>query len=142
MKKYDLFPLAFFLLLFFCLSLSGCGVKADPVPPQQLPLPQPEKLNAEKDGDNLHLTWTVALSDKTAVPAEFAVYRFKSPLSAEKCNGCPIPFEKAATVRAEDKKLFSYTETLEKGFLYMYKVAAVAGNGSMGSDSETISVIH
>ena len=142
MKKSEFSPLAFFMLLFFCLFLTGCGVKADPSPRQQLPLPQPENLNAEKDGDRLRLTWTVALSEKTAVPAEFAVYQFKSRVSAEKCKGCPVPFERAATVRAEDKKVFSHTETLEKGFLYMYKVAAVAENGSMGMDSETLSIIH
>ncbi|MGE0083296.1 MAG: hypothetical protein AB7S75_02635 [Desulfococcaceae bacterium] len=142
MKKSDFFLLTFFLLLFFCLSLSGCGVKADPSPRHRLPLPQPAELNAEKDGGSLRLTWTVNLSDKMAVPAEFAVYRFKSRVSAERCKGCPVPFERIATVRAEDKKIFSHTETLEKGFLYMYKVAAVAENGSMGKDSETISVIH
>lgn len=140
MKNYKIFPFAFFLLL--CLCLNGCGVKADPQPRQQKPLAEIKEVKAEKNGDMLRLTWTVNVSDKTAAPAEFAVYRFQSPLSAEKCKNCPVPFEKTATVRAEDKKPFSYTETLEKGFLYMYKIAPVAENGSMGKDSETISVIH
>jgi len=130
------------MLLFLCLCLNGCGVKADPQPRQHKPLPEINEVKAEKNGDMLLLTWTVNVSDKTGSPAEFAVYRFKSLLSAEKCKDCPVPFEKAATVRAEDKKPFSYTETLEKGFLYMYKIAPVAENGGMGKDSETISVIH
>lgn len=142
MKKQDFSPLFFIPVLFLCLFPVGCGVKADPVPRLQKPLPEIRELNAEKNGDMLRLTWTVDISDKTGAPAEFAVYRFKSLLSEEKCKGCPIPFEKAATVRAEDKQPFFYTETLEKGFLYMYKVAAVAKNGSMGKDSESISVIH
>ena len=109
------------------------------------------------DGDILRLTWSIPLlyedsesedirkTDGKPAPevAGFIVYRSKTLLT-DACQKCPNRFRQVADIligsKASRKKPLLYTETIESGYEYRYKVTAYTRKRIMGAESNVVSI--
>lgn len=133
----------FFLL--FSVGYFGCGVKGPPVPRRQSPVPAVADLAYAVADQTIALTWRLPgpLSAKQANQAAFGLYRSRTALAESSCDGCPLVFEKVATVpyvHAESNR-FSIDVPLEPGFRYVFKVRLETDGGD-GPDSSPVQVDH
>jgi hypothetical protein len=139
----------FFLLLLlstFILPtgvLISCGKKGPPVPPREKPLPAIADLKEQIQDSQLTLTWTVPTVKRVF---GFYVYRSKTAVSEPECKDCPVLFTRVTdipiTQSVEEEKTFTYTETLEKGYRYIYKVTVYTETGLVSSDSNYVKFVH
>lgn len=141
--------LAFFVFALAGISFLwlGCGRKGSPRPPQQ-PLPAAVKdLSYRIDDDLVKLSWTVPVADDHAAsaPAAVKLLRFKQSIEESNCEKCPIRFIEIADLpvpmnRAErsPSSTMSFTDVLERGNRYIYKVIVYNQDGVGGKDSNTI----
>ena len=120
--------------LLFLVS-GGCGLKAPPVPPEEIP-PVVKKLVHTISNGTLTLAWNLA--DDSPVPQYYTLYQSKVPVSDETCEGCPLVFERLLNVPATMQRNGAHTLTLEKGFRYGFKVTATIESGRVGPDSNTV----
>jgi hypothetical protein len=142
--------LPFSILIIFVLLVLGCGKKAPPVPPRQAKPPTVNDLHASIDESILKLTWTIP-KEKGRIISDlsgFIVYRSKMLLLDTDCEVCPVPFKRVADIPIEakgpeymKKGNSTYTETLEKGYRYIYKVI-VYRKGVTSSDSNYVDLIY
>jgi len=142
--------LQFSIPITIALFLSCCGRKAPPVPPRQIKPPAVKDLSASIAGDTLKLTWTIPKEKGKAIPVPscFIVYRAKRLLSESDCKDCPVLFKRVADIPIEAKGSaylkkddFTYSETLEKGYRYIYKIT-VYTKGVTSSDSNYVDFIY
>lgn len=110
--------------LLFCSMPMGCGKKGDPLPPEHL-MPQPPlKLAHELKGDALLLTWHNQEADNKGGGIE--IFRaVKSGLPEEECRTCPLDFELIASLPPSASQ---YQQSIDKGFVYFYKVRCYTEN--------------
>jgi hypothetical protein len=87
------------------------------------------------------LTWhlTGPLAAKQAKNAAFGIYRSRTALADPACDGCPLVFEKAATVAYTDSDTnrFSVNTPLAVGYRYVFKVRLETDRGA-GPDSNLV----
>jgi hypothetical protein len=137
-----LFPHALLIVL-MCFVIS-CGKKAPPVPPRHAPPPAVTDLAKQIEKDRLILTWTVPKGNRKAISslAGFFIYRSKKADSAPECKDCPVLFTRIADVPIRKKGVMTYSETLEEGFRYIYKVIARSKAGLTSGDSNYVEFTH
>ena len=126
--------------------LSGCGKKAPPKPPRENSPPQVIDLGYSISEDSVKLSWTIPkTNDKDKASATgFLIYRSKQSVSEADCVNCPITFIKiedvpvrgGVTVRPESSVVF--TQSIEPGYRYIYKIKAYGDDGVAGKDSNLI----
>ncbi len=135
------------VLMIVFLSLLGCGKKALPRPPGQLPLPVVKDLKITIGRDMLWLTWTIPVAEdkKESEFTGFSVYRSKTAILKSDCKNCPIQFKKVDQIAVEAKAIndpfrrtMTYEEPLEKGFRYIYKVIGHGDDGRASGDSNLV----
>ena len=138
------------ILSIFVLFVSGCGKKAPPVPPRQKKSHAVNDLRANIDGGTLKLTWAIPREKGEIMPrlSDFIVYRSKMLHSDSDCKNCPVLFKRVADIPIEAKGSeymkkgnSTYTETLKKGYRYIYKVI-VYRKGVTSSDSNYVDLIY
>jgi len=134
-------------LLIIGIFLTGCGVKASPSIPSQIILPEVKDLKYDLKDSVLNLTWTIpGTEDEKAVLKSFRVYRLKKSLAENECKKCPVLYESSGKIIIKDEDLekgrISYTEILEKGHDYTYKVVGYTKKETAGNDSNTINFIY
>ena len=141
--------LTFFWLVVAGLSfcLSGCGQKGSPQPPQRPLPPAVEDLSYAVSNLIVELTWTVPgiESRKASAPATVRVLRGRLTAEEASCQNCPIRYSVSADIPVDQKrsesakpKKMNYTETVEPGYHYLYKVIVVDEYGISGKDSNLI----
>lgn len=137
------------LTLFMVASagIIGCGKKGPPVPPRTTPVPAVKDLSLNIDGDAILLTWTIPdkTKDKSAGIKGFVVHRAKHKITDGDCRNCPVNFKPVAEVSAETKltaEKMSYSERLEKGFKYVFKIIVVSNAGTESSDSNYVEIVY
>ena len=130
----------------------GCGKKGPPRPPRR-PLPPAVKdLEYTVHNDIVELNWTVpgkAGSRNAAPPATVKVFRSRMSAEDASCENCPIrfavsgdiPIHKQRSEKFEPIRM-SYTEFVETGYHYVYKVAVFDENGIGGKDSNIVRFDH
>jgi len=101
----------------------------------------------ELSNDFLTLTWTVPKGKKRVVSgyAGFLIYRSKQAVSEEECKGCPILFARVADVPIENEAPgdpITFSETLEKGYRYIYKVTIYTAAGLFSGDSNIVRLTY
>jgi len=140
---------AFFLFTLAGTSLLwlGCGKKGPPrLPPQTLPAAVKD-LSYRIDHDMVKLKWTVAGNNDHGVSYPAAVKLFRSKQSAEEssCEKCPIRFSEIADLPVQlkpsgqsESSTMTFTEVLERGYRYIYKVIVYNRDGLGGKDSNTV----
>lgn len=146
LKTDRLWKIIFFItVVFWALS---CGKKGPPVPPRAVPPPAVPMLSMELEGDDLTLIWTAPEGSKRVVSdlGGFFIYRSKQSVSAPECKDCPILFTRIGTVpyegQAPGTETITFSETLEKGIRYIYKVTVYSKSGLISGDSNLVSFTH
>jgi predicted small lipoprotein YifL len=121
-------------LIFFILFVvvSGCGRKGPPLPPDFSEVPPVNSVDGSVNNGVLTLVWQKPTGRNAGIIDGFQVYRSKKRSDAELCEGCPLIFER---VKATDKNICRYSENLETGMAYIYKVVSYSSNGAVSSDS-------
>ena len=126
----------------------GCGKKAPPVPPKRPLPPVVQDLRHTIQGDWIELRWTLpAESDGRA--AEIQVLRATQSGEEIGCEGCPLRFRVAAEIPIHHKafaksapRALYYTEKIDPGYRYTYKVIVLDEYGIRSKDSNIIKFDH
>ncbi len=146
LKSDRLWKVLFFItIVFWALS---CGKKGPPVPPRAVPPPAVPMLSMELEGDELTLIWTAPEGSRRVLSdlGGFFIYRSKQSVSAPECKDCPILFTRIGIVPYEGQspgtETITFSETLEKGFRYIYKVTVYSKSGLISGDSNLVSFTH
>jgi hypothetical protein len=138
--------------VFFLLAIMGCmfvevscGRKAPPLPPKAIAPPVVEKIKAGQDNGKLRLTWPIPDVHETEALAGFFVYRSKEKASDLPCSQCPVQFDKVADIAYDSfslkfEKQAVYTENLERGYQYKYRVTSYSAYGDEGQPSGEITI--
>ena len=116
-------------------AFAGCGKKAPPIPPGAPELPPVSALAYTIQKDVVTLTWKAPEGKAAKDLAGYTVLRSTTSLDEKECPGCPILFERSATLGATAT---SYSETLVKGKRYIYKVTAFTSYKATSRDSTLI----
>ena len=133
------------IILTIVTILPGCGRKGPPIPPHQIVPPAVTDLGVNMDGDVLRLMWSIPQSGAKPAPevAGFTVYRSKTMLT-DACQKCPDRFRQIADIvvgsKESRKKPLVYTEAIESGYEYRYKVTAYTRKRLMGKESNVVSI--
>lgn len=99
------------------------------------------------EGDTIQLSWTIPAweSDEDDL-AGFRIYRSRISLSEVFCEDCPITFtliDKVSITRANRQaEIMTYTDRLEKGNRYIYRILPVTELGLTGPESNVIRFTH
>ena len=122
------------------LLLSGCGLKANPVPlvSADLPMPVADKLAAKAKENAIVLTWM--LNDPAGRIRYIDIARSRLGSPGNVCKDCPGTFEKIGQLRVDDPKKseYSFTDFLtEKGQTYSYRLK-LCDEAQMCSESQTV----
>jgi predicted small lipoprotein YifL len=133
------------LVIAIALLLSGCGKKGPPVPPRHEIPPPVTDLSWEINEQTLTLSWSVPQVESSIHLAGFKIYRSRKQLSVSDCPDCPGIFKPVADILIEnptsqdqngEKKI--YTEDMETGSRYEYKVIGYTENGISSPDSNIV----
>ena len=133
------------LLITLALLVSGCGKKGPPVPPRHEIPPPVTNLSWKINNQTLTLSWSVPQADSAIRLAGFKIYRSQKRLSSSDCPDCPGVFKLVADILTEnpirqdqDSGKKTYTEDLEVGSRYEYKVIGYTENGISSPDSNIV----
>lgn len=150
-KKVSNLWLTIFLCAIFLIPLiatGGCGKKGDPRPPL-ITLPEPPvqlRYSLDSDKGRAILRWShpdLITRQKPDAGKEnseirrFELFRATLRLSADACKGCPLDFEKIATLPFP---ISEYVDPIERGFTYFYRVSFYSDRNSSSPFSETVEV--
>ena len=129
--------------ILLCLCILGCGKKAMPTAPRQVP-PQPvADLRVQLTGNQVGLTWSYSKAFSGSEPITgFGVYRASESVS-ESCDHCPFLFQRVADIPflegRDGASVMTYRDTLESGYRYRYKVICYS-KGLSSKDSNVVVV--
>jgi hypothetical protein len=130
------------ILTIWMILLSACGKKGPPVPQTFVPPPVVKGLQIILEDNIATLRWPIPEWEEKGEDflAGFHVYR--SQTAAEKsCEDCPVRFKKVADIQIKNNtSAGSYTEPLETGFQYSFKVSGYTDSGYEGEKSETVTI--
>ena len=128
-------------IIFICLLMAACGVKAPPVPPDYTPPVAIKDLGyaIEADG-SVVLSWSLSGKerDRGAKVQGAKVYRSKDSLENPACENCPRIFSLIQDLPLEKDNLF-FREPLQKGFRYYYKIVMYDESSQESADSNVVS---
>jgi hypothetical protein len=131
--------------ILLCLCIFGCGKKAMPSAPRQVPLQPVADLRVQLTGNQVELTWSYskALSGSEPITG-FGVYRASESVS-ESCDHCPFLFQRVADIPflegRDGASVMTYRDTLESGYRYRYKVICYS-KGLSSKDSNVVVVVE
>ena len=95
----------------------------------------------------VELSWTIPGAEDRVASPPAAVKVFRSRLTAEEsaCENCPIRFSVSGDIPIHQKRSkksksirMRYTELVEPGYRYMYKVTVFDEYGISGKDSNVV----
>jgi predicted small lipoprotein YifL len=125
----------------------GCGKKGPPVPPTGSRTPSVKDLAYEISQNTLKLSWTIPQPDETAqLPVTgFLIYRSQQPDLEAACPNCPILYKNIGDVPAKGpgsgqsgKIPITFTQTIESGYRYIYKVHGYSTDGIQSKTSNLV----
>lgn len=129
----------------------GCGKKGPPHPPRR-PLPPAVKdLEYRLRNDMVELSWTVpsAQNHRFSAPATVKVFRSRLSAAEAGCENCPIRYAVSGDLPihqkgSDDSKplRMRFTEFVEPGYRYIYKVTVFDEYGMGGKDSNIVKFDH
>lgn len=136
------------LFISACL-LAGCGKKGDPLPPiRSEPKPPIQlKYSLDRDNSSVRLSWKSFTSHDTKNSTSATSQNHNSDIKGTEilravlrisdnvCKTCPLQFERVAYI---PYPLSEYSHSIERGFIYFYKVRSYAESNISSSFSETV----
>ncbi|MGD9287938.1 MAG: hypothetical protein PVG74_10030 [Desulfobacterales bacterium] len=133
-------------LLAAALTLCGCGKKASPKPPSGNMPPAVTDLTYSVSEDILKLSWTIPKTNEKAKsqPVGFLIYRSKQTSIESDCPNCPVYFKKIGDVLIRNitsetiKPTVVFSQEIEPGYRYLYKIKAYNRADRTGNDSNLI----
>lgn len=123
-----------FGVIFLCLSVSGCGKKGPPRPPEKDEIAAPAELTYEIKGDMVHLRWKIS-DDSNAERFEI----FRAEQSVVDCKGCPVKFEVVEKVPSDQT---SVDYPLGAGVRYYFRIRSAGSGDGKSSYSNTVRFEH
>ncbi len=139
-------------LLAGCFSLSGCGYKNKPVPPDRVVPESVKDLRYSIDETGITLTWSFPVKNIAGGGVDsidsFDLYRAVVPL-ADYCPTCPVPFGEPVKIAggstvtdAGAVKQATYKSTLlRSGSRYFFKVRSSRSWWAESDDSNIVSFV-
>ena len=124
--------------------LSGCGKKGPPEPPSGKKPPAVGDLGYSISATTIKLSWTVPATTAKArsAVAGFLIYRNQEPFSRRECPNCPVIFKQVGDVPSPQAGALDtplvYTQELQPGYRYIYKVRTYDEDGLAGRDSNFV----
>jgi len=126
--------------------LSGCGKKALPEPPKGNKPPKVIDLGYSISENTIKLSWTIpkTSSEAKSPVTGFLIYRSKQSSVEADCSNCPIYFLKIGDVlvrgeaSGKSEPSVVFTQAIEPGYRYIFKIKAYDDDGVAGKDSNLI----
>jgi len=139
-KKHCVFCLA--LLTALIILFPACGKKGPPVPQTFVPPPVVEGLQIILEDNVAMLRWPIPEWEERGEDFLSGFHVYRSQTAAEKsCKDCPVRFKKVADIQIKNNtSAGSYTEALETGYQYSFKVSGYTDSGYEGDKSETVTI--
>ncbi len=133
------------LLLGVAVTVGGCGRKLPPSPPDLIPPAAVEDLSQEVQEGRAVLTWSLpqVQKNKFARAAGFKIFRARQDRAEAECSTCPLRFKLIGNLPVQTESPGSrmrFSEPLEAGFKYVYKVVGYSGENVSAKDSNVVSV--
>ena len=121
----------------------GCGKKGSPKPPSGNKPPPVTGLAYSVTEDTLKLSWTVPQTTDKAKSAAtgFLIYRYQQAAHERECPNCPVIFRQVGDVPARGQPGVTqlvFTQTIEPGYRYIYKVQSYDSGGIPSRDSNFV----
>ena len=130
--------------------MGGCGKKGPPEPPSGSRPPRVKSLAYGITNNTLKLSWTIPQPDEKAqLPVTgFLIFRAQQPLDEQECPNCPVMFKEIGDVPARGagagrpgQPPITFTETLDTGYRYIYKVHGYSDDGIRSQSSNFVEFI-
>jgi predicted small lipoprotein YifL len=127
------------LCLVLILGMTGCGRKGPPLPPQYEEPPIVGDLQYEIKDNTVALRWSAPAlqKQKENTAAGARLYRSRTSLKETGCKNCPPVFLMIRSIPLQSG-VMQYTERLEHGYRYTYKVVLYDSNHREGADSNIV----
>ena len=125
----------------------GCGKKGPPVPPTGSMPPSVGDLAHSISNNTVELSWTIPQPDETArLPITgFLIFRSQQSEAEAACINCPTLYKNIADVPAMEpvsdpsgKAPITFTQTIEPGYRYIYKVHGYSTDGIRSKTSNIV----
>jgi hypothetical protein len=125
----------------------GCGKKGPPHPPRRPLPPAVQDLEYTIRNNIVELSWTIPGSEngKASPPAAVKVYRCQLSPEEVSCENCPIRYSLSGDIPIINKRSdkaspirMNYSESVEPGYRYLYKVTLIDEYGIGGKDSNVV----
>ena len=150
LKTTKVIILVFVTLMASAFLSGGCGKKAMPEPPSGRRPPNVTDLSYSISGNDIKLSWSIpGTSTEARTPiAGFLIHRSKQSHIEADCPNCPIRYLRIGEVLvrrdvpAQPGPAVVYTDTIEPGYRYIYKVVAYDDDGVTGRDSNVIDFMY
>jgi hypothetical protein len=140
----------FVTLMASAFLLDGCGKKAMPEPPSGRRPPKVTDLSYSISENDIKLSWSIPKTNAEARSpiAGFFIYRSKQSHIEADCPNCPIRYLRIGEVLVrrgapgQSEPAVVYTDTIEPGYRYIYKVEAYDDDSITGRDSNVIDFMY
>ncbi len=125
----------------------GCGKKGPPEPPTGSRPPRVRDLGYGISQNTIKLSWTISQPDEKAqLPIRgFLIFRSQQSLIERECPNCPKLFKTIGDVPVRGpgpgqpgETPITFTETIEPGYRYIYKVNGYSVDGIRSRDSNFV----
>ena len=138
--------LAVLILVTPAVMMWGCGKKGPPQPPTGSRPPRVGDLGYGVSNNTVKLSWTVPEPDEKAqLPITgFLIFWFQQSLAERECPNCPIIFKLIGDVpvrslgSGQSAPLIMFTQTIEPGYRYTYKVNGYSEGGIRSRNSNFV----
>lgn len=142
--------LAALICLAAAVFVGGCGKKGPPEPPSGNKPPRVRDLAYSVTGQTVKLSWSIPITTEKArsAVAGFLIYRFQQSAHERECPNCPVIFKEVGDVPARSAgsgqtgtALLVFTQNIEPGYRYIYKVKSYDAGGIPSKDSNFVEFI-
>ena len=146
-KSATAIALTVMIWLAAAIIILGCGKKGPPEPPSGNKPAQVRDLAYSLSENTIKLSWTMPETTKKAKSpvTGFLIFRFQQSAHERECPNCPVIFKQVGDVPARrvgpgqpGLAPMVFSQTIDPGYRYIYKVKAYDDRGIASSDSNFV----